>query len=153
MKNVKPSNWPSELKYVNSMTYNKKILPKKDIIHGVKIIKLDDNHLLSGEYGLFASKNWQKYNIIGEYTGEVIIIDGGKYCAYLTDKYCVDASSCGNELRYINDYRNIKNKPNTKLQVVYLDKKPKVLVVVIEDINKNEEILLDYGENYWESFK
>ena len=149
MTKVYPSNWPSDIEYINTMNYNKKKLPRKDLIDGVKILKLNESHFLKGQYGLFATKDWQKYNILGEYTGKVIKNDGGEYCAFLTEQFNVDAGICGNELRYINDYRNIAEKPNTKLEIVYLDKKPKVLVVVTEDVNNGQEFLLNYGEDYW----
>lgn len=149
MTKVYPSNWPKDIEYINTMKYNKKQLPRKDLIHGVKILKLNESHLLKGQYGLFATKEWKKYNILGEYTGDVIKVEGGEYCAFLTEQFCVDAHGCGNELRFINDYRNISDKPNTKLEIVYLDKKPKVLVVIIDDINEGEEFLLNYGEDYW----
>ena len=38
-------------------------------IHGVEVKKLGKDHFLSGEYGLFSTKKFSKFDIIGEYTG------------------------------------------------------------------------------------
>lgn len=149
MTKIKPVNWPSNLDYINNMNYSKTKIPKKNIIGDVYIKTLDETHILNGQKGLFAKNKLEKFKIIGEYTGEIIKDEGGEYCAFLTDEYCIDAKFGGNELRFINDYRNISEKPNTRLEIVYLDKKPKVLVIVIEDINEGDEILLSYGDNYW----
>lgn len=147
MKKNLPANWPNDLSYISNMNYKGMELPKKTLVDGVRIVKLDENHLLNGEYGLLATKNLQRYSILGEYTGEVNKKDS-KYSAFLLESYGVDANECGNEMRFINDYRNIADKPNVRLERTYIDKKPKVLVIVIEDINEGEEILLDYGESY-----
>ena len=154
MSKVLPANWPAEIEYCSSVSYLKKKIPKKSVINGVRIIKLGNEHLLKGEFGLIATKKWEKFNIVGEYTGIISLDDKDvKYTAYLSlidnDSLGIDAKYCGNEMRFINDYRNLRDRPNVRLEIVYIDKKPKVLVIVLEDIDENEELLLDYGEGYW----
>lgn len=56
----------------------------------------------------------------------------------------VDAEKMGNECRFINHFKNIKDKPNCKLESSYINGKPVLLIVVINNINKNEEIVMDY---------
>lgn len=148
MKTNHPKNWPNDLLYVSTMNYKKIDIPKKSSIDGVRIVVLGENHFLHGQYGLIATKNFSKFNILGEYTGK-INKTGNKFSAFLTEIYNVDASTSGNEMRFINDYRNIADRPNVCLEVCYIDKKPKILIVVIEKINEGNEILLDYGESYF----
>ena len=38
-------------------------------IHGVEIRKLEKDHILCGEYGLFATQKFFKFDVVGEYTG------------------------------------------------------------------------------------
>lgn len=151
-----PKNWPSHLEYINIMKYPKNI-PKKLYIKNVKIKLInDENHICNGQYGLYALNKIQKFDILGEYTGK-ISSTGGRYVAGFrnleyTNNYGVDAQDSGNELRFINDYRNIKNKANTILKNAYIDKRPKILVVATDNIQEDEELLLDYGIGYYNSF-
>ena len=123
---------------------------KKDCNTDVRIKKIEDkNSVVFGQYGLFAAKNFQKFDVLGQYTGEVVSFsEGGKYVAYC-DKCNIDANKIGNELRYINDYQNIADEPNTTIRVTYIDKKPRVLFVVTKDIKEDEQILTYYGKEYW----
>eukprot|EP01038_Epipyxis_sp_PR26KG_P006807 gene6807-9322_t len=45
---------------------------KRYKVHGVEVRKLPSNHFLSGQYGLFATKKFFKFDIVGEYTGKVV---------------------------------------------------------------------------------
>ena len=151
-----PKNWPSHLEYINIMKYPKNI-PKKLYNKNVKIKLIDnENHICNGQYGLYALNKIEKFDVVGEYTGK-ISTTGGRYVAGFknleyTNNFGVDAQESGNELRFINDYHNINVKPNTILKNVYIDKRPKILVVAIEDIEEDEELLLDYGLGYYNSF-
>ena len=155
-KILHPKNWPTHLEYINIMKYPKNI-PKKLYIKNVKIKLIDDeNHICNGQYGLYASNKIEKFDILGEYTGN-ISSNGGRYVAGFknleyTNNYGVDAQNSGNELRFINDFRNINIKPNTILRNAYIDKRPKILIVATDDIEENEELLLDYGTDYYNSF-
>lgn len=115
---------------------------------------LPEDHFLAGEQGLFALKKFCKYDIIGEYTGKIVPSSvGGHYVALLEDKdyndsMGVDAMECGNEMRFINSYLNIADRPNVKMRTAYVGSYPHVMVLCIEDIEIGEEILLDYGDEY-----
>ena len=56
----------------------------------------------------------------------------------------INDEKMGNEMRYINHYKNIKNKPNCKFEQSYINGKPILLIIVINEINKDNEILIDY---------
>lgn len=155
-KILHPKNWPLHLEYINIMKYPKTI-PKKLFIKNVKIKCIENkNHICYGQYGLYANYKIEKYDVLGEYTGYVTNT-GGRYVAGFknldyTNNYGIDAENSGNELRFINDYRNIGIKPNTILKNSFIDKRPKILVIATENINEDEEILLDYGKGYYNCF-
>ncbi len=100
-------------------------------------------------YGLFSTKEWKPYDVIGEYTGKVI--DYYKHSDYIialsniSSSICVDADEMGNECRFINHYKNIADNPNCQYSMTFIHNKPTALVVVIRTISIGEEILVDYG--------
>ena len=146
----KPSNWPDNVEYNNIQSFLGFKDIKKDCITSVKIKKIDDpESVIDGQYGLFANQDFSKYDVIGQYTGKMVSLSsGGKYVAGC-DKCCIDADFIGNELRFINDYKNIADEPNTTIRISYIDKKPRVLFVVTKDIKEGEQILTKYGDSYW----
>ncbi len=148
---MSPKNWPSNLIYNNIQSYIGFKNLKKEYNAGIEIRKINDVHsIIFDQYGLFAIDEFKQYDVLGQYTGELKNPNiGGKYVAE-SIKCCIDADKIGNEFRFINDYRNITYEPNVILKRVYIDKKPRVLIVVKKDIEVNEQILTDYGEGYWE---
>ena len=74
----------------------------------------------------------------------------------------VDAFSSGNELRYVNDYRDDldhygdKSKQsrsaNVEAMEVWLHGRPHILMVTTQPLAIYEELLVDYGDQYWGSF-
>ena len=78
-------------------------------------------------------------------------------------KLTVDAFSSGNHLRYINDYReNLerfcevgaqgRRRPNVEPFEVWYGGLPHILLVTIVEIAQYEEVLVDYGDDYWSEF-
>jgi hypothetical protein len=121
---------------------------------GVEVRKLPKGHFLHGEYGLFASERFSRFDIVGEYTGKIVGDDvNGHYVAALEDKghddsLGIDAQHCGNEMRFINSYLNVGFKPNVTMRTAYINTIPHIVIVCCEDIEVGDEILLDYGEAY-----
>ena len=77
---------------------------------------INEEHPAYGEKGLFTNRKWNKYEVISNYCG--IICEPSVINNYVARLYhdipsnetiSINASNCGNELRYINDYRNISN--------------------------------------------
>ena len=71
------------LKYTSTNVWKGKGVKKSDVkregIHGVEVRDLPPGHMLAGEQGLFATKRFEQFNIIGEYTGVVVPkTEGGK---------------------------------------------------------------------------
>jgi len=148
--------WPEDIEYTNNVE-------QKDIsfsyeLEGVELrIINDEKHILKGEYGVFATRDWDPCEIVGCYTGTVTKNIPGKYVAKL---YCsknenywgVDAGKKGNETRFINDYRNIAEDSNVVYSKTTVNKKRAIIVIVKKNIKKGEELLSDYGEDYWNYF-
>ena len=73
---------------------------------------------------------------------------------YDGEPYYVDATYFGNETRFINcsKWRAGKEEEieNCKFTTQIYDSKPVVAIVAIKKIKPQEEIILTYGERYWE---
>jgi len=62
----------------------------------------------------------------------------------------VECTRCGNEMIFINDYRNICTSPNANYINVVINGCPVILVVTCADIDTNEQVLADYGDAFWQ---
>jgi len=128
--------------------------PSSPSIDGLSVEILPETHLLSGEKGLFATKSFSKYDVIGEYTGIVKtwsdIHGENRYIFNLDEKndLVIDAQDYGNELRFANSYLNISKEPNVISSNTMLDGVHRILYVCMRDIEPGEELLIDYGEDY-----
>jgi len=65
---------------------------------------------------------------------EIYYIDGYKY-------------KHNNPLRYVNGVKTLKQKRNTNVYAYQYDKK--IHYKTLRDIEKGEELLIDYGDNYF----
>jgi hypothetical protein len=152
-----------KVNYINKNDWNSYGI-KNDIIEksrnhtidGVVVRDLPTNHVLSGQQGLFATVKFNRFDIIGEYTGKITGEDklSGHYLACLEsskDNHVslgVDSEFNGNEMRFINSYLNIDFSPNVMMKTAYISTYPHVMIIVIREIEVDEEILLDYGSDY-----
>ena len=158
---MRPQNWPDTINYTNkTILNNNKEYPEHNYLEGVIIKEITNpNHKLFGEYGLFARRQWEKYEIIGEYCGLLSkyneIDEKTRYLAQLyidespEDTLYIDANQYGNETRFINDYRNIALEPNTTFVSSNISGKQHILIIVTKQIKPYTEILADYGNDYW----
>ena len=139
---------------------------------------LPNVHPCAGQRGCFAQRDIKKGEYIGEYVGEVRLIPADcsneeksypflasfwtdvrfdSYQNWLEDpsamlKMGVDAQVCGNELRYINDWRGVDpiGKENTVYYMVsWVRGCHRLLAQAKKDIPKGHEFLVNYGEGYW----
>lgn len=65
----------------------------------------------------------------------------------------IDASTTGNEARFINDYRGIKLKPNAAFIDYRTDSGELKMGIwaANEDIKKGDELLVSYGKAWWKA--
>jgi SET domain-containing protein len=111
--------------------------------------------------GLFTTEKIKKGTLIVEYLGEKLSWKAAQYryrksetmayVFYISDKNCIDAQNTPDELaRYANDAKATlgkKVKNNAEYQIV----KRKAFIVATKTIAPGEEILVDYGDDYWEN--
>lgn len=159
-----PKHWKfdtGELKYIHTnkwalnLTKQMKENCRRHTIHGVIVKDLAKNHPLYGEQGLYTTKKFEKFDVIGEYLGIIVgpEVKSGHYLAALEDKsnddsLGLDAATCGNEMRFINSYIGIDFSPNVTMRTVYMNTYPHLVIVATRDIEIGEELLLDYGDAY-----
>lgn len=148
--------YPREEYFVSNDWSNVNRNKKSKTIDGVEVRVLPKEHILEGEKGVFATKHFSQYDIIGEYTGVVrkysSIDDKNRYLFTLVDDLVVDAEKYGNELRFVNSNINISQEPNVQSSVCYIGGLPRVLYLCINDIEPDDEMLIDYGDEYNEMF-
>lgn len=138
----------------NSIPKEKMESIRRNYVKGVEIRQLPPGHFLAGEYGLFATEKFSRFDVIGEYAGKIVGDDAyGHYVAALEDKghddsLGVDAEFMGNEMRFINSYLNVAFKANVSMRTAYVNTYPHIVIVCTEDIDVGDELLLDYGDAY-----
>jgi hypothetical protein len=134
----------------------------------------DPCHPANGQCGLFATERLQPGSFILLYLGSVQPgaaepPDHHSDYELWLDKdsaVAVDANKCGNEARFINDYRGVTDRPNAEFREVWSvrhrercmavfvlpegkTKKTKAKTKVRAGIAKGEEILVSYGKGFW----
>lgn len=108
------------------------------------------------EYGLFADTNLAKNAFIGEYTGVVKRVfrknpDINGYCFHYPTRffsfhyYVIDALSDGNLMRFVNH----SDDPNVLPLWLYSKGLNHLVFIAKRDIQKGEELTVNYGKDYW----
>jgi hypothetical protein len=129
-------------------------------------------HPAYGQSGLFAMRDLKPGSFIIRYLGEIhisSIYTGSEVDPHANSDYDlsldrehgigIDADRCGNEARFINDYRGIAEKPNAEFKEIW-DEERKARgmgVWVLGDgkmgkgkgLRKGEEIVVSYGRGFW----
>lgn len=169
----KPSSWPTNVQYSDSLCYHSSVTPEiLSLIQGspqradkntrssvlIRCIS-DKSHPACGQYGLFAAKKIHPKTHILDYMGEVHCderpqsdYDLSLYRSQRGEDVGIDASVIGNEARFINDFRGVREKPNA----VFADGRStsgelRMSVWSIGGIRKGEEILVSYGKAWWKA--
>ena len=139
-------------------------------IEGVHVADLKTiNHpafVARGSKGLFADVSFAADDYIGSYGGKIIYFkddleeDVSSWNPYqLTPdpngNYYIDGLEIGNELRYCNDPKGTDREPNARFYQsdVTIGDFFVCDVHAIRDIAPGEEILISYGDGYWEMFQ
>ncbi|NGX58230.1 MAG: hypothetical protein K940chlam3_01135 [Chlamydiae bacterium] len=109
-------------------------------------------------YGVFAEKEMQKGEFIGFYTGKLGMGEYDTESMYLFEllddhKIYVDACDSGNFTRYINH----TSPENCNVDaILFLTKSepftiPVIILYASKTIQKGEQLLYDYGKEYWKA--
>jgi uncharacterized protein len=99
--------------------------------------------------GLYALKDFEFGEYLLDYTGEKIttkLADSleTKYLFELNKKWTIDGEAESNTARYINHSCD----PNVEADV----KGDRIMIHAARDIEKGEELLIDYGDEYFDEF-
>jgi SET domain-containing protein len=180
MPTAKPRRWPADVTYIRSQRYHSSVPAiVRSHVEGIEpvttlALRLPTNgsppvtiqrisslsHPAYGQYGLFASQKIHPRTHIIDYIGEVHCDDRpdsdydlSLYRSQDGVNVGVDARTMGNEARFINDFRGIRDKPNA----VFADgRRPSgelrmSVWTAGEAIKKGDEILVSYGKSWWQS--
>lgn len=190
---VVPINWPSDIQYLRRPTHSAAIpvttletlnKPTKATatfakisiasisspnpavqIHAIK----NPSHPAYPEAGLFAAQHLPPNSLILPYIGHLhTSSDADSTSSYDVSldrdlDISVDAAKAGNEARFVNDYRGIKDKPNAEFRDLWVrvgEKKWErgIAIFVLTPgkagfrkagIKMGEEILVSYGKGFW----
>lgn len=153
----------------------------------VKITHIEDSdHPAYGQCGLFATRHLKPGSFILLYSGTIHGDRSGDYLeatsaspqvsstgAGLSDYdlwldreagLAIDAATCGNEARFINDYRGVSARPNAEFREVWSQKtRQRSMAIFVlpagngrgkmssgkKGISKGQEILVSYGKGFW----
>ncbi|KAI0830017.1 hypothetical protein F5Y06DRAFT_282296 [Hypoxylon sp. FL0890] len=139
----------------------------------VKIIPINDpSHPANGQSGLFAAKQLPPGSLILPYYGIVhsslppysTFHEKSDYDLWLDRDaaLAVDADKAGNEARFVNDYRGVKERPNSEFRECWDSRRGEKCMAVFvlpagkntgkkaaTGIGKEEEILVSYGKGFW----
>lgn len=186
-----PKGWVGKTVYLHAPSYSKKLsqekikaliscqtnVPSSTHIYktsgpfgNVKITPVSDaTHPAHGQHALFANQPLPPDSFILPYLGythdQTDTDEASDYDLSLDRELGigVDASSMGNEARFINDYRGVATAPNAEFRDMYVDignnkAEKRVGVFVLsagksgkraKGISRGQEILVSYGKGFW----
>ncbi|EIN13630.1 hypothetical protein PUNSTDRAFT_48569 [Punctularia strigosozonata HHB-11173 SS5] len=170
----KPPRWPSHVEYIPSQVYDRSVphellclirgnqLCPPTRVSSVTIRPVTErSHPAFGQHGLFAAKRIPPRSHIIDYAGEVHADDrpSSDYDLSLHRtrdgiSIGVDASRKGNEARFVNDYRGIRDRPNAVFQEGRPVPDGELRMSIwssSECIRKGDEILVSYGKGWWQA--
>lgn len=123
-----------------------------------KKVEVRESVLPGAGKGLFAKEFIPKGSRIVEYKGkittwgEVEHNDGSNgYIYYVKRNHVIDASRTASALaRYANDARGLQRVKGIRNNAAYVEEGMKVYIESRKDIPAGEEILVEYGKEYWD---
>ena len=156
------------------LSIHKQQSPLPPISPHVSIRKItDESHPAYGESGLFASKSLPPKSLLLTYTGllspsKLASTTSNYTLSFLSRSHnntnshnfslTIDAEYMGNESRFLNDYRGIGESkgggPNVGFEEYWCSTSCSLqmgIFVLSRKIEKNQEILINYGKGFWKS--
>ena len=113
--------------------------------------------------GLFVKKEFKRADIICEYEGEIVPwsvcekrADEGHegYVFFISKNHCIDAYFTPEAIgRYANDAKGIGRveglRNNAQYEIKVREGRKRGFIVATRTIKPNDEVLVDYGNDYW----
>lgn len=186
-----PKGWDGNTIYLHTPSYSKKlshdkaqaiVFSRSDLGPNIQVYKpsgpytnvkitsvADAAHPAFGQHALYANQQLPPDSFVLPYLGYV----HDQNDTNATSDYDlsldrelgigVDASTMGNEARFINDYRGVSSAPNAEFRDIYVDigngkVERRVGVFVLsagksgkraKGIGRGQEILVSYGKGFW----
>ena len=112
----------------------------------------------SGQCGLYVAKKVAAGEHLLDYRGVITLEEHecreSDYTLLFveegTPRLTLDAAKCGNEARFINDFRNTGRKANCRFAERFDSRGVRHMgVYALVALAKGEELLLSYGKGYW----
>lgn len=183
-----PKDWPGGITYLRRPVYSKALGPQEsEALHPSKTLTIAPqeskdalgpsplvqirpitspaSHPALGQYGLFAAQQLPAGTFIIQYLGFVHTSSDAdaesNYDLSLVRELGIgiDATHMGNEARFINDYRGIREEgPNAEFRDTMVGSERRMSVYVLpmgksgkgkKGISKGEEICVSYGKGFW----
>ena len=124
-------------------------------------IEVKRSNLPGAGKGLFARYFIPKKTVIAEYKGRITTWAAVKqdnasngYLYYINRHHVIDARHYKkSKARYANDARGLQRIKGFLNNAVYIEKNGRVFIESTRDIAPNEEILVNYGKEYWDAMR
>lgn len=122
-------------------------------------------HPALGQRGLFALKEIPPHTFIRPYFGRVHTEQDtdpdSQYDMKIEHRsdlgsISVDATDCGNEARFVNDYRSIRSHPNCRLDHWYDEQTGALGMGIFSEskpIPPGSELTINYGKGFWSRYQ
>lgn len=127
---------------------------------GRQLLYIGRSNIPASGKGLFTRQLIKKDTLIIEYTGkkttweEVRHDASNLYIYYINDDHVIDAKNCPDSLaRYVNDANGLIKVKGLENNSVFVNIDDRIYIKAIKNIPAHTEILVDYGEGYWETVK
>ncbi|MFA9212860.1 MAG: SET domain-containing protein [Candidatus Methylacidiphilales bacterium] len=120
------------------------------------------SNILNAGNGLFTAINIYKNEIIAIYDGEIInqkelakrtLNKENKYMMNLPNGSVFDTQNLAGFAKFANDANGTLPATFKNNAYITLNPKNQVCLVALKNIKSNQEILCDYGKNYWNNLQ
>jgi SET domain-containing protein len=151
------------MKYLHNFQYFEsisKINPHENLDDELYV---DNSNIPGAGLGLFSKKNFEKGEIICEFSGDLIDEfevnnrnkDGrGDYFVNMGDNLTLDSHDYDCMAKYANDAEGPKRIPGLKnnSEIILYSDDYSACIVATKSIKAGEEILVKYGSSYWDNY-
>ncbi|KAK0209087.1 hypothetical protein DFS33DRAFT_1272159 [Desarmillaria ectypa] len=148
LRGARHKNKCQNMRIQRNQRKNIKIQPTKPAKYGLGAFAIRELRAWTyiGEYvgeirNLSSEESSQRSNILNKYTGL-------NYNFELNSSLTLDAARRGNETRYLNH----SDKPNCDVLVKNVNDEHRIVIFTCENVDKGEELFLDYGPRYWQEY-
>jgi SET domain-containing protein len=126
----------------------------------MKQLYVDDSTIPHTGKGLFTLQDVNKGELIVEYTGEITTWDEVKhdasnvYIYFVSEDYVINAKNTPEVIaRYANDAHGLTRVKGKFNNSRFINVDGKIFIKATKQIKAGDEILVDYGKDYWDTVR